>query len=631
VLTAQALGEDVGRPQGVVDTLSHIGELRSTRAGARDRTHAFDPAFAGLAALVFVALAMRFTLVFRLNINWDAFYFLSIVHDYLRGALASPFQTFHVHLFAWLPAVFDDEISQVLAARTVMATLATVNAVLLYGIGRRFLSPTGALFGLLAYLSFGFVVGHGASFRVDPLLVTLLLVSFHAVLRWPGGVAGAALGGLAAALATIISIKSAFHLVTIGAVYLCLLIAASERRRIVVSAGMFGLAFAGALMALFALHRLSVIAAPATGVTSFLGGSAAKMLSGQDLRLPWFYLATSYVRSLPLWALFIGGAVVARREAARARRRERAEKLIPLMLCLPILTLLFYRNAFPYYYALALAPGALLTGLAYDRLGAWSATWRKPWARRAVPAALVATLGVMQIVDYGRYHSDQLTAERQVIGVVHAAFPEPVPYLDGYGLVASFPWTGFFMSSWGMQSYRAAGQPVLAKRAADSAPVLVIADSVPLAAALLGHDRTGIADFLLFPEDERFLRENYLRYWGPLFVAGKRVALPAATGAAAFEILVPGAYRLGATVPLLIDGRETSPGAAIELTRGEHWLATSDGSAAVAVLHWADIPPPPAPAPEMCLFVIDFSSPTECALSIPQPSASDPTWDGAQP
>lgn len=577
-----------------------------------------------------IALAVRFALVFRLNINWDEFYFLSLVHDHLRGTLTSPFQTFHVHLFAWLPAVFGDEIAQILAARAVMATLVIVDAFLLFGIGRLFLSRTGALFGLLAYLSFGYVVGHGVSFRVDPVLTTLMLVSFYAVLRWPGNALGAVVAGVAGALATIVSIKTAFHLTTIGVVYLCLIFAADVRRPVAAAAAMFILAFAGALATLFAVHRLSLAALPTAGIGDFLGGSAIKMLTGQDLKRPLLYLAADYVRSLPLWALLLGGIVIARRDAAQARGRERAEKLIPLALCLPVLTLLFYRNSFPYYYAVALAPGALLIGLAYDRLHAWSATFLEAWRRCAMTAALVATLAAMLLLGYDRYMSDQMSTQRQVIGVVHAAFPEPVPYLDGYAMLGSFPWAGFFMSSWGMQNYHAAGKAVLAERAAGTAPVLVIADSIPLAIALLGDSRRGIADYMLFPDDEQFLRGNYLRYWGPLFVAGKRIAVPAATGVAAFEILVPGTYRLDATVPLLLDGRRTSPDATVELTRGAHRLATSDGAAADAVLRWAALPPPPPPLPDSCLFV-DFATAMECALPIRRATAPELTWKGPQP
>ena len=40
--------------------------------------------------------------------------------------------------------------------------------------------------------------------------------------------------------------------------------------------------------------------------------------------------------------------------------------------------------------------------------------------------------------------------QRAVVAAVHRIFPEPVPYLDHGGVMASFPKVNFFMSSWGV-------------------------------------------------------------------------------------------------------------------------------------------------------------------------------------
>src|SRR5262249_30472793 len=70
---------------------------------------------AALALLIGLELLFRYQLLFRLNINWDEFLFLSKIHDYRRGDLASPLQTFYVHFFAWLPLVPGNEVTQVIA------------------------------------------------------------------------------------------------------------------------------------------------------------------------------------------------------------------------------------------------------------------------------------------------------------------------------------------------------------------------------------------------------------------------------------------------------------------------------------------------------------------------------------
>src|SRR5882724_1019274 len=87
-----------------------------------------------LAGAVALAFAFKLILVFRININWDEFYYLSFVQDYLRGTISDRFQTLHVHLFAWLPNLATDEIGQILIARIVMAGCAIGSALLLYGI-----------------------------------------------------------------------------------------------------------------------------------------------------------------------------------------------------------------------------------------------------------------------------------------------------------------------------------------------------------------------------------------------------------------------------------------------------------------------------------------------------------------
>jgi hypothetical protein len=101
-------------------------------------------------AAILVAVIAKFVLILRININWDEFYFLEFVHQYSRGELTGRFQTFHVHLFSWLPALGWEVPDQMVAGRFVMAVLATASACLTYGIARRFVTRRGALFALLA-------------------------------------------------------------------------------------------------------------------------------------------------------------------------------------------------------------------------------------------------------------------------------------------------------------------------------------------------------------------------------------------------------------------------------------------------------------------------------------------------
>jgi hypothetical protein len=81
-------------------------------------------------AAILAAVATKFWLVFRINLNWDEFYFLELTHQYASGALTGRFQTFHVQLFSWLPALGWEVADQVVAGRLAMAVLATASAYL---------------------------------------------------------------------------------------------------------------------------------------------------------------------------------------------------------------------------------------------------------------------------------------------------------------------------------------------------------------------------------------------------------------------------------------------------------------------------------------------------------------------
>jgi hypothetical protein len=558
---------------------------RLTAEGKSDlsaRLLARDEAIFG--AAVAAALVFKLVLAFRMNVHWDEFYFLSFVHDYLRGALASRLQTFHVHLFSWLPALGTDEIGQIVAGRVVMALVAIGSALAAYGIARRFVPRVSALFGVLAYLSVSMVIEHGASFRADPPAAFLSLLAVLLVLRRPHQLAAAPLAGALMAVAMMITIKSVFYLAVAGLVIWC---AADGMRHRVRTAAAFGLALGVVFALLYAVHSSTLPAAAPQPTTGSLGQTASKMfLSGLLPRGRTLLLAA--IANLQFSALLALGGVMAWRTARDQAQPGGLRKWLPLVLCLPILTPLFYRNAFPYYYAFILPPGAVLAGLAYE--------WCRSAARdagRPRAATLVTALIVAQCVLLAgfllRLVPDRIEPQRAALAAIHTMFPEPVHYIDGNAVVASFPWSGFFMSRWGMDGYRAAGRPVFADIVARDQPPLLIVDTPSLQAALVpGHPV--IPEGKLLPEDIRFLRDHYVQLWGMLFVPGTRFS-GAAQEDGAFDVTVAGDYRFEAAGAAELDGQSLSPGAVVNLGLGSHRLAMAPGTGE-AVLRWANAQPP---------------------------------------
>ena len=532
-----------------------------------------------MASAIGVALTSKLLLAFRSNIHWDEFYFLSMVHDYARGDLATGLQTFHVHLFSWLPWL-DGEVSQVIAARMVMAALAASSALAIYGIARRFASRGGALFAVLGYLALSVVVEHGASFRTDPIATFLVLVALCCMIRRPGSVAAAILAGAALAVAALVTIKIAFFLPLVAAAIWCLVPGLRAQVRMALASGCAFVAVGGLL---YLLHRASL--APADGaVIGHLPDIASKVLFEDGIFPRWADFLLVVLFNLVFWIMAVAAAVALWRSA----RPDRATWL-PLVLALPVLAPLIYRNAFPYYYPMILAPAAILLAIAFERYRAGAT----PRAMATIGLVILAQCGFLAL-HVARNLPDKIAPQRSMLAVVHATFPQPVPYIGGFGVVATFPRQGFFMSSWGVENYRQAGRPLLSDLVARTQPPMLLADAPSLYGAVTPGVTAKEARALL-PADAAFVKETYIPHWGMLFVAGKQLAIPAGQPVA-FDIAIAGDYRLESAVPIALDGQQLQPGSVVTLAIGRHVVEAAAGPAQ-ATLRWAGALPPPAETP----------------------------------
>jgi hypothetical protein len=537
-----------------------------------------------LLGAVTVAIILKYLLIFRINIHWDEFYFLSFVHDYARGTLDARFQTFHVHFFSWLTGLGMDEIGEILVARVVMATLASASALLTYGIVRRFASREAALFGVLAYLSVSVVVDTGASFRVDTIVTFLALSGVYSLLRPSCGWIGAAIAGFAMGLAALVTIKIAMYLPVVAAVIWC---SASQAHRVRLALA-FSMAFAATFGALYSFHAASLTIAPQIGAASFLGSTASKALLEDGIFPRWLdFLIIVGQNPFFFVMAWLGG-----RWAWRNRRGRDA--WLPLALALPLLTPLVYRNAYAYYYVFILPLAAVLVALFYDERRRMAVAEPTSPAPRVLAMIVIAYCFVLGFYAH-RSFDDKIAPQRTVLAAVHHIFTAPVPYIDGFGVVASFPRYGFFMSSWGMHNYQQAGNAYYPSLVAQAQPPLLLADSPSLYAAvtegvIVTEERS------LLPEDIRFLQDNYVQHWGMVYVAGKRLRMGSDGDRATFDVAIAGNYRLEAAIPVVIDGTNVAPGDSVMLQAGSHWFRP-DRTVSDATLRWANAMMPPAVEP----------------------------------
>ena len=121
-----------------------------------------------LISLIVFALLLRIQFVRSFNLNWDEFFFLEKVHNYLTGDLTDRLQSIHVHVFTWLTTVSGNEADQIVAARFVMLVLHGLTAFFLYRIATRVTDRSSGLFAALAYLCFSYVIRGGGEFSNRP-------------------------------------------------------------------------------------------------------------------------------------------------------------------------------------------------------------------------------------------------------------------------------------------------------------------------------------------------------------------------------------------------------------------------------------------------------------------------------
>jgi hypothetical protein len=330
---------------------------------------------------------------------------------------------------------------------------------------------------------------------------------------------------------------------------------------------------------------------------------------------------------------------------ALLRGPHRGAALVALGWCAPLGALAVYRNAFPYFYVAIVPLAGLAIGATAVVLQAWCA--RRPrWSFVFVVVVVAALLApATSFAVWARENSDdRVTHQRRVLDAIHAVFPMPVPYVDRCSMVSSWPKVGPFLSTWGLDRYRSAGQPLFPSLLAAHRPLLLVqnapalqaidlVDDRPAAAATArgrppGDDDGGAGDDehdgddravddragddragrkgddeqdaaprrRLLAADARALREGFVPWWGPLRIAGARVDVDAG-GRGSFTLGAGGDYVVDRDV--VIDGRAVGAGGVVSLSAGAHGLQ-ADGP--VLVRTAAARPPPTTKPPRQRLF-----------------------------
>jgi hypothetical protein len=523
-------------------------------------------------AILVTILLLQLELVFNRPVNWDEFFHLSLVHAQAQGRMGEVLQVLHVRALGWIAELPLDEIGQVRTARLAMLGCELFTLVAIYALARRFAHARIARLAPLLYLAAGNVFQHGMSFRADPLVTALLMGALWLLCLSKLNVRALAMLALLLALGIFATLKAALYAPAFAALAWHRL-ATSDRPR------NFALRLAATAFAAAALFAAMVALSQHYAAAAFTGSAEDTVRASREMLLAegpfprWQYVLLA-IGTAPIFAIALSAALPAMRRINDSRTR----RVVLAGLLVPLLSVVFYRNAFPYFYAFILAPVAvgMVPGIA------WLA--RRYTVRTIAGLCLIGAV-VLSLVTPRAVQNDQ----RDVLRQVHRLFPQPVAYFDFAGMVAAFPKANVFMSTWGQTRYRnGESESYRAAVARQDVPLLLANNEV-----LARNQSTRGPAWELLPADAALLRSSYVPHWGPIWVAGHRFA--AGAMAQDFELPASGSYTLESSAAL-IDDQRAAPGQVIMLAKGRHRFAPL-GNGAV-LLRWGDhLPRPAAPAP----------------------------------
>lgn len=541
----------------------------------------------GMLTIISIALVLKFQLIFQLKIGWDEFHYLSQVHSYLQKQLHSIFQCFHVHLFSWLPIVSQNEVAQVIAARSILFVLFLGSCVLIYLIGKQILNRSGSIFAVLCYVSLSNIIFHGVSFRGDSICSFLFLFSVYQIAIKPMSGFSMILSGSAMALSLMVSIKTQFHLLVIGFIFISLLMTSKNKKRTGIYIAIFLLSFFSTFIVLYIAHLSSLSEVSSTGALGVVASAGEKTIILKSLFPRLAYFKISILKNPIVWFFFFFGVAVAFWDGLRHGKwfaSPRVTFIAYSFLILPC-TLLIYRNAFPYYYVFIMAPAIIFCGVIMHQI--MESHQKNGYVSLLIIAAIFPVMVFINFVDhYSKASSDQIAGQKEIIETVHEMFPEPVYYIDGCSAISSFPKVGLFMSTWGMETYLQAQKPIMREILKNKKPPFMLINIPSLDFSIPRENPFTSINHALLEEDWQTLNSNFIPHWGPVYVAGKEIQFQPKKLFQNFEILISGTYSIETKGKVNIDGSIFSADNTVSLKQGTHTIKQLTSADASVTLRW---------------------------------------------
>ena len=515
-------------------------------------------------------LLVQFVLVFVKGFNWDEFLHFGQVYDLRDGRLVWEFQTLHARLFAWVPLVASDLITQIQIARGVMLGFELVTVVAVVALARHLVDRQTALLAGLVYMTSGAVLQYGFSFRPDPMVTAALMTALCLLVTRKLTFGMILATGVLIGLSGMSTIKSILYLPCFaGAAWMRL--RAERRDRLSTGFKIAAIPFiAGAVfLAVFAFHTTGITGGE---VASEALASRTSRFLGSGLFLRWPYTVDQFLVTPVLTIGLIMTVFTFNNRPAR-------EKVFILGLLGPLLSLIFYRNTYPYFFVFLFAPLCVAVAPALGALKARYGLRMIMFVMALMPVALLVSQ------PYGL-----IARQRAQIDEIHRLFPQPVGYLAYSSFVPDYPRIiPNLISGLGLKRYHDAGTPVIGDKIAAGEVAFVLADSDPVTAGLRGER----IPQTLQEKDFVMLHGNFLHYVEAIWLSGKLVCR--AQGDQSLRTVRPGPYTLdGGSVT--IDGMRIENGQTVALRRGTHSVRYA-GQGCVRLWNLREVPRVPAGYP----------------------------------
>lgn len=492
-----------------------------------------------------VLLTLQLSMVFTRAVNWDEFWFYYHVADFARGNLAQPLQSLHVRLFAWLPGLSGSGIDKILVARLLMLSCEIATLAAIYAIARRFVERPVAVLAALLYLSAGFVMQHGFSFRTDPMATAALMSALAILAR--SRLSWAPLAGFAllVAVAGMITMKIVLYAPAfLGLAWMRWSECDFDRKTALRLSGA-AIACIAIFVALYTWHS-TALTEPTAG--SEMAASASRWMFFLGIP-PYWQMGVKAALTAPILALL---ALAAPFAIWRSGLSDGAKWGLT-GLWLPVSLPLFYTNTAAYFYVFMLAPVTVSLVVALK-----AALGRYPvYLVAAVLTIMAAGIFVME-------DRDTIERQRSLVETAESLLPAGTAYFDHNGMLPSFSKANYLMTPSAIDAYEQGGKDVYLATLESRRVPLLVANDPALENVMKG---TGS---VLRPADTAALRETYVHGWGPLWLAG--FEFPAVVRETR-EVRVPGIYRVEGSA-ILVGDTTIQPGGLIELTRGRHAFAT---------------------------------------------------------